>query len=336
MDNLTSSSKIIVITPVKNEDWILERFLWACSQFADHIILLNQQSTDRTGSIIDHFEKAIVFDNPSPVYDEAFRTEFLVGKVRELHGLGNLIVALDADEIPTFESLDIRYWRSLKQQEAGTTIVFSKPDLLSQPMRYLPAPANFPLAYVDDGADTEKKLIHNRRIPGTASGVQYVCNSIIVLHFARVRQSEYFARQAMYCVIENVNRSKNLRLRTLYYSRKSFLKKDREAGVIVPNEWSRGYLKQGIDLYCYRTEPYNEFHRKVLEHFQEFGTKRFWMDDIWWEDWTAAASYFDKLEKSNNCQPSLPNVFVNACRVLFVSGSFMLSDIRARFRKLMS
>ncbi|CAA6693603.1 MULTISPECIES: glycosyltransferase family 2 protein [unclassified Lentimonas] len=336
MDHTKSDQKIIVIAPVKDEEWILERFLWACSQFADHIILLNQQSTDRTVEIIGDFEKAMVFNNPSPVYDEAYRTEFLVGKVRELYGLGNLIIALDADEIPTYPSLNIRLWESLKRQPLGTTIVFSKPDLLSQPMRYLPAPTNFPLAYVDDGADTEKKLIHNRRIPGTASGPQYVCSSIIVLHFARVRQSEYFARQAMYCVIENVNRSKNLRLRTLYYSRQSFLKKDREAGVVVPDEWSRGYLEQGIDLYGYRTDPYNEFHRKVLEHFEEHGTKRFWMDDIWWEDWQAAAAYFCKAKKMNNSRLALPNASFNACRGIFVSCSFMLSAMRASLRKLMS
>ena len=42
--------KIIVVTPIKNEDWILDRFLSVTSQFADLIIIADQNSTDKSMS----------------------------------------------------------------------------------------------------------------------------------------------------------------------------------------------------------------------------------------------------------------------------------------------
>jgi len=34
--------RIVVVTPVRNEAWILERFLSVTSRFADHIIIADQ------------------------------------------------------------------------------------------------------------------------------------------------------------------------------------------------------------------------------------------------------------------------------------------------------
>jgi hypothetical protein len=42
--------KIIGVTPVKNEEWLLERFLAVTSRFADHINVADQQSTDGSRS----------------------------------------------------------------------------------------------------------------------------------------------------------------------------------------------------------------------------------------------------------------------------------------------
>lgn len=38
--------QIIVVTPIKNEDWILDRFLSTTSLWADNIIIADQCSTD--------------------------------------------------------------------------------------------------------------------------------------------------------------------------------------------------------------------------------------------------------------------------------------------------
>ncbi|GAG56902.1 unnamed protein product, partial [marine sediment metagenome] len=38
--------KIICLTPVKNEAWILDNFIKCASLWADHIIIADQDSTD--------------------------------------------------------------------------------------------------------------------------------------------------------------------------------------------------------------------------------------------------------------------------------------------------
>ena len=43
-------AKVICMTPVKNEEWIMERFLAAASLWADCIIVADQHSQDRTAS----------------------------------------------------------------------------------------------------------------------------------------------------------------------------------------------------------------------------------------------------------------------------------------------
>jgi len=327
----TIGPKIIVITPVKDEDWILDRFLWACSHFADHIVLLNQGSTDRTLEIIDDYDEAVCYENPSPKYDEAYRTEFLVGKVRELYGEGNLIVALDADEIPTFPSLDRRLWGTLRKLEPGTTVWFAKPDLLSQPMRYLPCNTSFPLAYVDDGAETQKKRIHNRRIPGNADGPVYVCQSIIVLHFARIREFEYRARQAMYSVVENINRTKSWYKRVLYYSPQAHLSIARKKSKVVPRDWAEGYFERGIDFYGFRTQRFNSFHRKVLGYFEQYGSQKFFWDDIWDIDWELLQGISEEVSALKPSLP-VPNIPTNFLRKYLVKTLFLLSRLRMRVR----
>ena len=59
---------IVVLTPTKNEEWILERFLRVTTQFADLVIVADQGSTDRTREICERFENVRVIGNPSPDY----------------------------------------------------------------------------------------------------------------------------------------------------------------------------------------------------------------------------------------------------------------------------
>ena len=48
---------VICVTPARNEAWILERFLRAAELWADHVIVADQQSTDRTVAIARKFDK---------------------------------------------------------------------------------------------------------------------------------------------------------------------------------------------------------------------------------------------------------------------------------------
>jgi GTP:adenosylcobinamide-phosphate guanylyltransferase len=65
--------KIIIASPVKNEEWILPSTLKNFSSFADHIILADQKSTDKTREICARFEKVTVIDNPFKGYTNEIR-----------------------------------------------------------------------------------------------------------------------------------------------------------------------------------------------------------------------------------------------------------------------
>ena len=50
----------IVMTPVRNEAWILPAFLRATSLWADYIIIADQMSTDGSRELYQQFDKVIV------------------------------------------------------------------------------------------------------------------------------------------------------------------------------------------------------------------------------------------------------------------------------------
>jgi GTP:adenosylcobinamide-phosphate guanylyltransferase len=95
--------KIIVITPILNEAWILPFVLKNFSSFADHIIIADQNSTDESREVCKKFEKVKVINNPYKGYTNEVRF-MLLDEARKIEGEGNLIVQLDADEFihPSF------------------------------------------------------------------------------------------------------------------------------------------------------------------------------------------------------------------------------------------
>ena len=55
--------KIICLTPVRNEAWILKAFLSATSLWADIIIIADQMSTDGSREIARQFPKVKLLEN---------------------------------------------------------------------------------------------------------------------------------------------------------------------------------------------------------------------------------------------------------------------------------
>ncbi|MFX4883847.1 glycosyltransferase family 2 protein, partial [Acinetobacter baumannii] len=74
--------KIIVLTPIKNEAWILKTFLEVTSFFADHIIIADQGSTDESRDIALSFEKVILIPNNDTRFNEVTRQQLLINYCR--------------------------------------------------------------------------------------------------------------------------------------------------------------------------------------------------------------------------------------------------------------
>src|SRR5262245_56122736 len=117
---------IVCITPIKNEAWILERFLTCASVWADHIILADQNATDGSREIAHRFPKVRLLDNSAKSYNELERQQMLLAEARRIPG-PRLLLALDADEFLTANFHTSPEWETIRNAPAGTVISFQWP-----------------------------------------------------------------------------------------------------------------------------------------------------------------------------------------------------------------
>jgi hypothetical protein len=287
--------KIVILTPVKDEAWILSRFLLAVCEVADHVLVLDQKSDDASRSICEKYPKVTVIENLSGDYSEAARSRLLLDGARARFGDGNVLIALDADEILAGNSLRVESWKIFRTLPLGTVIYFEKPEMLPHPERCIRQTCWFPLGLVDDGAQHEGKTIHSHRLPVKPGALSYYAADICAMHFARLRPVEYAIRQAFYCMVENIKRTKSHRVRNTCYSPRVFMEIGSNSAEPCPKEWFDWFIAKGVDVWSYETMRFNTFHVRSLRLFAEHGTALFYWDDIWWEDWEAARLHFIKL-----------------------------------------
>ena len=88
---------IVVITPVRNEAWVLDAYLTCTSSWADYIILADQHSDDGTREIAQKYEKVILIDNPTEEWYEYICRTRLLEEAAKIPG-DKIIFGLDADE----------------------------------------------------------------------------------------------------------------------------------------------------------------------------------------------------------------------------------------------
>ena len=77
---------LIVLTPVRNEAWILPAFLKATSLWADYIIIADQMSTDGSRDIYAQYEKVILVDNPRTEMHQARTRQLLFDAAKKIEG----------------------------------------------------------------------------------------------------------------------------------------------------------------------------------------------------------------------------------------------------------
>lgn len=94
---MSNKPSIVVITPVRNEAWVLDAFLTCTSSWADYIILADQHSDDGTREIAKRYEKVILIDNPTQEWYEYICRTRLLEEAAKISG-DKIIFGLDADE----------------------------------------------------------------------------------------------------------------------------------------------------------------------------------------------------------------------------------------------
>lgn len=283
MDN----NAIIVLTPVKNEEWIIESFLSACSVFADHIILLVQDTHDQTRELAEKFPKAHIIENTSAEYSENSRINQLLAAARKIESGQKALIALDADEIPINSKAALEQWQYIRELPVGQNITFKKPDLLPGGSTMVDLSQDWILGFVDDGREHNASEVHAQRIPINEDMAPYSANEIPVLHLNLVRMNVNRSKRRMYCVIENLNNSQSWIRRLYSYDRhRDFTTAGEE--VSLPQGWKVILQQASLDTTALsETHPFWQDY-EVLKYFKSHGTKRFQWDDIWDCNWEAA------------------------------------------------
>jgi glycosyltransferase involved in cell wall biosynthesis len=283
-------AKIICLTPVKNESWILDRFLRCTSLWADHIIIADQGSTDNSREIVGRYPKVTLVENPSREFSEASRQQLLLEVARTIEG-PRLLIALDADEMLTSNFLISNEWARVLQLTAGTVIKFQWVNVLPNMKSYWSPDIFFAWGFADDGSKFIGEKIHSVRVPVPAGAPVFQLNNIKVLHYQYTDWNRMKSKHRWYQCWERVHNP--LRHTIDLYRQYHHMYAVPQAEIHpLPPEWFRGYEELGIDMTNITKEHFYWWDMEVLKFLDVYGTGMFRREAIWDIDWQAFASAY--------------------------------------------
>lgn len=351
--------KIICLTPVKNEDWILENFLRSTSIWADHIIIADQNSIDNTKQIATGYEKVIYVENNESQYDELSRQELLLKEARKISGK-KLLIALDADEFFTNIDTNSPSWQTMLNAKEGTVFSFNWLHISPDFSRIKKSNFDFPwgaFGFMDDEKEQHKgRNIHSPRLPIPNECLNICIKDNWVIHFNLVSEERLKSKNRWYMAHETIN---NLRSNPIfqnqYYNYDNFFS---ESEHFSP-EIFKSYLQNNIDLYSIRKHKINfecqdtsnkwksiDHHWRTIEYYwwdyevlkliEEHGAKKFKYIDIWDFDWKGLALYlsFPSIKKFEDPRGVKEKLFIKWVRYSNGKNSFSIKIINRIIRLL--
>lgn len=216
-----NSPILIVMTPVRNEAWVLPAYLKVTSLWADHIIVADQMSTDGSRDILQSCDKVIMIDNTNPEFNEDERWAMLVSKAREVTaGRDAILFGLDADEVFAANFLQTDDWKKILKSKPGDVFWFKWAEI-DNSKKYFKESVCYPWMFHDDGKEpfgNYVRKMHSMRIPYPIDEKQmYYVNDFYVLHLARLNKYRTFAKRRFYMFVDwEVNRRDAVTLFRMY------------------------------------------------------------------------------------------------------------------------
>ncbi len=288
---------LFCLTPVKDEQWILKHFLNYAEEWADHIVVADQGSSDGSQSIAKSFPKTTLVDNTWGHYDEGLRQRLLIDTAREIHAEGKRIfIALDADEALSGNWRNSPEWEKLIHAEPGSVLAFRWLNLLPGCTRGWFSEQPIPFGFVDDGTAHSGESIHSRRLPAPDKAPWIVFEDIKVLHFQYTDWARMKSKQRWYQCWETLNNPDKRAIPV--FRQYHHMDAASERAVEIEPTW----LPDGADKTAFGSEATSvgeELYRwdsDVLEIMHEYSTARFSRLNIWETDWVALA----KMEGRSN------------------------------------
>jgi len=276
---------VICLTPVKDEAWILERFLKCASTWADHIIVADQQSKDGSKEIARRFPKVRLIENSSEAFNEPDRQQLLISEARKIPD-PKILMALDADEFFTSNLLGSPEWETILRSPPGSVIRFHWLEVFADTrgLCYFRFPWDPPIGFVDDGTEHKGLAIHSVRIPWKAGATTITPTQIKLMHYCLLDRDRFKSRIGWYQCYEYLNTKKSAIRLYRFYHQDLFVAPD--AIKPVPAEWVQGYEESGIDMSSVQRQAAYRWDREMLQLFEKHGTARFKRLGIWDTNWT--------------------------------------------------
>jgi glycosyltransferase involved in cell wall biosynthesis len=282
-----SQTKIICLTPTKNEEWILDTFLQCASIWADHIIVADQHSTDDTRRIATKYEKVILIDNNSPTFNEPERQKLLIDAARAIPCDKRILIALDADEILVG---DLGFLRSEEflSLPLGTVLTFDWLNIIDNGQKYWASKNAAPFGYVDDGLEHVGSVIHSIRIPCPPAPNYYYMENNPVLHLQYIDWNRMKSKHRWYECFEAIEFPEKSALAIYRRYHHMYAIAPSQIKRVAP-KWLATFREKHIDPFAYRSEEYYRWDCEVLDLIRKYGGSRFAKLDVWDCDWQKIA-----------------------------------------------
>lgn len=290
----SSDTKVIVVTCVKDEGWILDRFLATCSVFADMVIISDESTgLDNSLEIYKRYPKAVVHHNGGPPAPYDGRRRFVFDEARKVQCARRIVVAIDADEILSANLLASSEWHEVLSAEPGTLFRMQWVNLWRTPAQYkVGGETGLGLynrsIWVDDGVSAIPEVgiqgMHMVYTPENARRL-VLLKDIVCLHYQFCNWPRMEAKHRFYRAHEKVNIRKlsDLGIWRMY----GYMNSARIDLGESPQEWFAGWEQFGIDMSGFTPDDFCFYDLDVLRLIDRYGADMFACQDIWRCDWDA-------------------------------------------------
>ena len=162
--------------------------------------------------------------------------------------------------------------RWCRERFAGTVINFQWACVLPDRKSYYIFPAEFPLGFMDDGAEHEGLVIHSPRLPVPEGSPRISLREVKVMHFSTIDFERFKSKIRWYQCWEFSKHRWDGRLVKLYrwYHKDFCIPSDQVRP--LPNEWIAGY-GSSMHLLDVPKQDYYRWDEEMLRLFATHGTK---------------------------------------------------------------